>query len=483
MLDSRRIALFGAALLASIAVARSALTQSQGPDGDLRERIGTLVEEAALGERVGIEVRDAATGRVVYQLRADAPLNPASNMKVVTAATALTVLGSERTFHTGVYGSVEGGAVADLVLEGHGDPTLNQGDLAELAQALADRGVRSVERIHVDADFFDDRILPPAFEQQPNEIAYFRAAVGGLVVDESTFVLRVVPGAEVGGRAFVRLRGSGYFDVQSTITTAEGPANVVAEQAALADGRMRLRVSGNVPPGNAGVSYRRRVENPVLYAGYLFADALAFAGIRGTRSVSIGGTSARLPLLADHESASLAEILRAVGKQSDNFVAEMVLKQLGANRHTPGSSAEGVLALQEFLDHAGVAHGAASIVNGSGLFQGNRVAPAHLAATLVAAFRNPAVRPEFIAQLSIGGVDGTLHRRMEPLAGSRVIRAKTGTLNGVIALSGYALGADPGRAYAFSMIANGVGGKEAQARALFDSIASALAAQINPRRN
>lgn len=480
MFEPRRLALLSA-VACLVVFAGTASTQGTS-DADLPSLIQERVEAAGLGDRIGIDIRDANTGRPVYQLRADQPLNPASNMKVVTAATALAVLGSERTFHTGVYGRIDNGAVADLVIEGHGDPLLDLGDLSELAQALADRGVRSVERIHVDADWFDDRLLPPAFEQQPNETAYFRAAVGGLVVDESTFVLRVTPAAEAGGRAQVRLRGAGYFELVNNLVTAEGgEANVVAEQSARPDGRMNLRVSGTVPRGVLGLSYRRRVENPVLYAGYLFADALAGVGIRGTRTVSVGAVAAGMPLIADHESPTLAEILHAVGKDSDNFVAEMVLKQLGANRRVPGTSAEGVAALQEVLERAGVRRGAATIVNGSGLFQGNRIAPSHLASILAFAYRDPALRPEFLAQLAIGGVDGTLARRLRDLPAPRVVRAKTGTLNDVISLSGYVLGRDASRAYAFSMIANGVGGKQSQARALFDSIAVLLAERLNPR--
>lgn len=474
-----------AAALATLVLTASPLARTQRPadDGNLRDAIGEVLSNAGLGDRVGVDVRDAASGRVVFQLRADTPLNPASNMKVVTAAAALSTLGGERTFHTGVYGRIEGSSVATLVLEGHGDPLLDQGDLAQLAQAVAERGVTSVDRIAVDADFFDDRILPPAFEQQPNETAYFRAAVGGVVVDESTFVLRVIPAAEAGGRARVRLRGAGYFDLQSDITTAEGPANVIAEQSALRDGRMRLRVSGSVPPGNLGMSYRRRVENPILYAGYLFADALAAAGVRGNRTVVVGAAASPLPLLADHESPSLAEILRRVGKDSDNFVAEMTLKQLGANRRVPGSSAEGVTAVQDFLERAGVPRGAATIVNGSGLFQGNRIAPSHLVATLMHVFRDPAVRPEYLAHLAVGGVDGTLARRLTGLPAARIVRAKTGTLNDVISLSGYVLGREPGRAYAFSMIANGVGGKQSQARAAFDEVVTLLARQLHGQGN
>lgn len=482
MLEPRRLALIGAiaCIACIVAVAGTASTQSSS-DADLPAEIQELVDAAALGDRVGIDIRDANTGRPVFQLRADQPLNPASNMKIVTAATALAVLGSERTFHTGVYGRIENGSVADLVLEGHGDPMLDLGDLSQLAHALADRGVRSVERVHVDADWFDDRLLPPAFEQQPNETAYFRAAVGGLVVDESTFVLRVIPAAEVGGRAQVRLRGAGYFEVTNNIVTSDGgEANVIAEQSARTDGRMNLRLSGSVPRGVIGLSYRRRVENPVLYAGYLFGDALAGVGIRGTRTVSVGAVAAGMPLLADHVSPTLGEILHEVGKDSDNFVAEMVLKQLGANRHVPGTSAEGVAALQEVLERAGVQRGAATIVNGSGLFQGNRVAASHLASVLAFVYRDPGLRPEFLSHLAIGGVDGTLARRLRDLPAPRIVRAKTGTLNDVISLSGYVLGRDTNRAFAFSMIANGASGKQSQARALFDSIAVLLARRLHP---
>ncbi len=456
--------------------------RTQSGDGNVSNEIRTLVEAAALGERVGIEVRDVATGRVVYQHHADAPLNPASNMKVVTAAAALAVLGPEFTMRTALYGRIENGAVADLVLRGQGDPTLEESDLVGLAIQLADRGVRSVGRVHVDGSYFDDRLLPPAFEQQPNETAYFRAAVGAVSVDRSTFVLRVLPGGGPGARAMVRLHGAGYFETRNEITTAEGGESTVgASQAALGADRMSLRLTGTVPAGVLGVSYRRRVENPLAYAGHLMSDALANVGIRGTRTVSVDPGPTGLALLASHESAPLAQVLNELGKHSDNFVAEMVLKVLGAERRRPGTTEAGIEVLNEVLTRAGVPAGQATFVNGSGLFNGNRIAASHLTRILAYAYTNPAIRNEFVAHLAIGGVDGTLARRMRELPAQRIVRAKTGTLNDAIALSGYVLGPTPDRAYAFSYIANGITGKQAAARQLSDEIVAVLARQLHGR--
>ncbi|MFO0693570.1 MAG: D-alanyl-D-alanine carboxypeptidase/D-alanyl-D-alanine-endopeptidase [Polyangiales bacterium] len=458
-----------------------ARTQGGGGEAALAGNVQRLVDEAGLGERVGIEIRDAATGREVFRLRPDLPLNPASNMKVATAAAALLVLGPEFTMRTGLYGRIESGTVADLVLKGQGDPSLEESDLVALAEALADRGVRSVERIHVDGSYFDGQILPPAFDQQPNEIAYFRAAVGAVSVDKSSFVLRVLPGAEVGARAQVRLHGEGYFEVTNQISTSEGgEPNIVATQAPIAGDRMALRLSGSIPAGVLGVSYRRRIENPLAHAGYVLAEALGRVGIRGTRTVRVGALPQALPLLAEHESEPLAELLSDVGKHSDNFVAEMVLKVLGAERQVPGSSARGAEVVQEVLGQAGVPRGAATIVNGSGLFQGNRIAASHLARILVHVYRTPAVRNEYLSQLAIGGVDGTLARRLTGLPVRRIVRAKTGTLNDVISLSGYVLGPDPSKAYAFSFLANGVAGKQSQARELADRIVSELVTALYP---
>src|SRR5690606_15741496 len=128
-----------------------------------------------------------------------------------------------------------------LALRGFGDPTLTHGDLMALAREVADQGVRRIDRVIVDATYFDDQVLPPAFEQQPHEVAAFRAPISAVAVDRNAYVLRVLPGPEVGAPAVVRLAGAAYFDVDNRITTSEpGAPNVIADQRD-AGPRMALR--------------------------------------------------------------------------------------------------------------------------------------------------------------------------------------------------------------------------------------------------
>ncbi len=446
------------------------------PTGPLGGQIADLVRAAELGNEVGILVQEGDTE--IYALRADEPRNPASNMKLLTAAGALLRLGPDHQMMTGLYGRVNDGRVTDLVLRGFGDPSLRQSDLVELADALVDRGVRRVDRVWVDGSYFDDQILPPAFEQQPGEMASFRAAVGAVAVEQASFVLRVVPGSTLGSDAVVRLAGPGYFEVDSTITTTDGGApNVIASQRALDDGRLALTLRGSVPTGILGVGYRRRVEHPLVHAGHVFAECLDRVGVRGGHAVRLGAGPSGLPLLTSRESAPVSQLLHRVGKWSDNFYAEMLLKVLGAERARPGSSARGAEVLQDVLAEAGVERDAATIVNGSGLFDGNLIAPRHLVKVLGHVLDSPAIRHEYLSHLAVGGTDGTLRRRLRDLPAPGIVRAKTGTLNDVIALSGYVLGPN-GRTVRFSFLANGIRGRQGRSRQLADDIVRAVAVSL-----
>ena len=251
---------------------------------NLHQRIRALVDAASLGDGVSILVADE-NDRDLYALRPDVPRNPASNMKLVTAAAALLELGPGHQMLTGLYGDVQGGRVANLVLRGYGDPGLRMSDLVELAEQLRDKGVRAVDRVYVDGSYFDDQILPPAFEQQPDEVAAFRAAVGAVAVERASYVLRCLPGPSVGAPAVARLDPPGYFEIDNGMTTSEGGApGVIASQRALDDGRLQVVLRGTVPAGILGVGYRRRVENPLVHAAHAMAEALDRAGIGGRRA-------------------------------------------------------------------------------------------------------------------------------------------------------------------------------------------------------
>ena len=138
-------------------------------------------------------VSEADSGRVWAEATPRQALNPASNMKVLTTAVALDQLGAEYRLSTGLYGEVDGERVDPLVLRGHGDPSLRVEDLWQLARALSHLGVRHVGQVLVDQSRFDDQFVPPAFEQQPNEWAGFRAPVSAVALERNAVTLHVLP--------------------------------------------------------------------------------------------------------------------------------------------------------------------------------------------------------------------------------------------------------------------------------------------------
>jgi D-alanyl-D-alanine carboxypeptidase/D-alanyl-D-alanine-endopeptidase (penicillin-binding protein 4) len=453
------------------------------PASTLAADLRRIAGEASAGDRVSISVVDARTGTEIFAHHGDLALNPASNMKIVTAAAALKTLGPTFRMRTGLYGSLSEGRVETLYLRGFGDPDLRFEDLLTLAHDLGDQGVERVGRIVVDNAYFDDSFLPPAFEQQPDEMAAFRAAVSAVSVDRSAYVLRILPGASTDARPEARFEAPSYFDVDNSLTTADGgDARVVAVQRPGDDGRLSLSLRGPVPLGVRGLSYRRRVEHPGYYGGHMLVAALAREGIRVGSSVTLGSTPSSASLLASHASEPVSVLIRALGKESDNFTAEMLLKVMGAERAQPGTSARGVEVARTVLEEAGVDVAGVTMVNGSGLFQGNRIAASHLTRLLSYVYRDPSVSAEFVASLAVAGRDGTLAERLEDLRPAGIVRAKTGTLADATALSGYVLGPEPGRAIAFSVIVNGRGMTGA-GRALADEVVRAIASDLHPRED
>jgi len=365
--------------------------------------------------------------------------------------------------------------VAQLVVRASGDPNLGYAGLAALAESVRLRGVDTVDRILIDDGYFDDQILPPAFDQQPKEAAAFRAGISAFAVNRNSYVVHLGPGPKVDGPGRVRVLADEYVEIDNrTVTTAGGPPKPRIDHKLTEDGHLAVRVDGAIPKQVRTLYYRRRVPDPKAYAGSLLVRALKKAGVRGALVVEYGPVTEGQPRIGDMPSAPLSTLLYSLGKWSDNFTAEMVLKIMGAEVERPGTSARGVTVVREELTKMGVDTEGLVMVNGSGLFDGNQVAPRHLTDTLVAAYRDPAIRAEYVAHLAVAGSDGTLKSRLEDLPRTRMVRAKTGTLRDVIALSGYVLG-EPGRSVAFSFLANGIAGRQAEARKLADDIVRALA--------
>jgi len=420
---------------------------------------------------VGVAILDVDSGRLLAAVNEHVALNPASNAKLYTAGAALAILRGEHRYETTLTGKLEGDAIAGpLAIHGFGDPSLTTADLWSLVHELKAYGVRRVEGdVLVDQRFYDDQTTPPAFEQQPNEWAAFRAPVSAVAVDENCITLTVRPSA-AGAGAHVEFDPPGFVDVDGSVRTSdEGGADTVELALAGNGPRMSAKVSGAISRDSKLVRYTRRAEDPRLLPGYALKALLEQADVKVSGDVKLGSGKGRV--LAKHESEPLATLLYGLGKRSDNFYAEMVFKSLaGEARGRPAKTGDSSDVVTKWLDRIGASDQGVVIKNGSGLFDANRVTAWGTVQLLRWAWRDPEVQPEYLSQLSVGGVDGTLRKRFRPESTRRRVRAKTGTLDDVISLSGYVLRENGRGPVAFSILFNRVGGKQDGARHAADRL-------------
>jgi D-alanyl-D-alanine carboxypeptidase/D-alanyl-D-alanine-endopeptidase (penicillin-binding protein 4) len=454
----------------------AAASDKAGAAPELEAAVRAIAGDRALsGASVGVAILDLYSGRLLAAVNEHLSLNPASNAKLFTAAAALATLHGEHRYETVLSGKIEGDAVAGpLGLRGYGDPSLTTADLSAMVRELKQYGIKRVGDVVVDQRFYDDQTTPPAFEQQPNEWAAFRAPVSAVALDENCVTMTVRPSSP-GGAARVDFEPPGFVDVEGGVRTAEAAGADTVELALAGNGmRMSAKVSGAVGSDARLVRYTRRVEDPRLLAGYALKSLLEAADVKVSGEVKLGTASPHV--IAKHASAPLSSLLYALGKQSDNFYAEMIFKSLGGEgKGRPAKGADAAELVTRWLDKIGAGDQGLTIKNGSGLFDANRVTAWSTVQLLRWAWQEPSVQPEYLAQLAVGGVDGTLHKRFKGELTRRRVRAKTGTLDDVIALSGYLLRDGGHGPIAFSILFNHVGGKQDGARHAADRLVERIA--------
>ena len=425
---------------------------------------------------------DVTTGEEIFSKNGDDPFNPASNAKIITTACALKILGPNYRYITGLYGRADGTVIrGPIYVKGRGDPTLSTADLYMMVRDLAAGGIRRVEGgVVVDDTFFDGENNPFAYDQQPNEDAAFRAPVGAASVNHNAVSITIRPGGQPGGPAGVTVDPKGYAVLQNdAVTTLDGSHNPKISAVSM-ENRTKIRVWGSVPSGSRPVTYTRRVDNPSLLLGNSLKDVLEEAGITVGGTVQTGPLPQGAPLIAEHASEPLSIILYEAGKMSNNFVTETALKTIGAEAGKgPGTWATALETAGKQLDDWGLKPKTYVYRNGSGLFDANRFSPKQFTAVLLAAYRDATVRPEFVAQLAVGGVDGTIESRYRDPEAKGLVRAKTGTLNDVSTLSGYVFDRSGTHPLAFSILVNDAAGYVSASRAFQERIVTAMAKFLN----
>lgn len=211
-------------------------------------------------------------------------------------------------------------------------------------------------------------------------------------------------------------------------------------------------------------------RNPALAAGSLLRQALATAGVQVAGRTRVGVLSTHgLPLARDL-SPPLAQIVRTMGRESDNFTAEVLLKHLGALHGAGGSTAAGAQVVRAALAEARVPLAGVRLADGSGLSGLDRLTAKAVVAVLAAGAGDPEIRDAFLGSLAVAGVDGTLEDRLQRRPARGQVIAKTGTTALASALSGFVRGR-----YAFAVLQNGRPIPTRAARAAQDRFATVLA--------
>jgi D-alanyl-D-alanine carboxypeptidase/D-alanyl-D-alanine-endopeptidase (penicillin-binding protein 4) len=366
--------------------------------------------------QVGVVVVDLASGERLYGKNADLALNPASNVKLVTTAAALGLLGPAHRYSTRLYhdkDALQGATIAgDVYLRGSGDPALVTEDLWAMAADLRARGITKITGgVVVDASRFDRDELPPGFDQK-DELAAYRAPSGAASVNFNTFELRVRPADAAEG-------------MPSAAITPPVPSLVLVNEARTGPGSLdRLSVSIEVEKkftrvtlrGSIGVdagsrSYRYPISDPSRHAGEVLGFVLKQNGIRlGRGKVKLGAVPGDAALVGVHHSEPLSVLIRSVNKHSNNFMAEQILKGL-ALAGAPATFGGALTRVREHLGEIGVSAEGMRLGNGSGLYDTNRISAAQFTAVLAAVYGDARISADYLASLAIMGVDGTTRTR------------------------------------------------------------------------
>lgn len=412
--------------------------------------------------RWGILIQTLSPSHTLYSRDAQNYFVPASNAKLLTTAAALHQLGSQFRIRTSVYGTSDG----YLRVVGRGDPSLTDAQLRELAQQLSRQGIRQVQQLIADDSYFRGPVVNPNWEWEDVQADY-GAPVSSLILNQNTQMLKLFP-QQPGQPLQVQWADptdavSWRIANNSLTATAKGaPINVNRDLAGSV-----LQITGQLGVDSEPESVAVPVLDSVGHFLQHFRRALAAQGInesadarRYTLILKLQRVNQRLSAvreLAAHESPPLSQLLVETNQNSNNLYAEALLRTLAASARslpaTADSTAEvGLRVVKATLTKLGVDPAGYVLVDGSGLSRHNLISPEAIAQTLRAMAQSPEATV-YRASLPVAGISGTLQNRFRDSAAFGILHAKTGTISGVVALSGY-LDAPNYEPLVFSIIVN-----------------------------
>lgn len=456
----------------------------------LEGRVREVLLAADLREtQVAVLAVDLTSGEELAAIDADEPMIPASNMKLITSAAAVHILGLDYTFRTQLRlihprqsapppGAVPGDSGQDthatLVVVGDGDPGFcdpvlldeHEWDVEQLlgvwTRAIREAGVQRVGRLIVDDRVFDRQLVHPDWPKDQLH-KWYCAQVAGLNFYDNCLDVYPEPTKLGYSPRMTVLPAVPFLNPASRATTGNSDSFWISREPRT----NKLTLWGTVKHQRA-TPVQVTVHDPPMLFAKILADRLGQIGIE-VDQISRPQWEDRLPegQTLHVVQTTLPVVLRRCNKDSQNLFAEALFKRIGRKfTGSAGSWENGAAAVRFFLQDQLGAHGAAvTIKDGSGLSKENRVTARVLVELLKKTYQHPDVWPVMRDSLSVGGEDGTLRRRFKRGGRGRVY-AKSGYVKGVSALSGYLVVPppsqdggephEPSRVIVFSCLFNGI---------------------------
>jgi len=428
------------ALIIVIALSATGVTAAELPES--MQRI--LDGHGLPPEDVSVFVQAVGAPEPVLSHHPEAPRNPASTIKLLTTWAALAILGPTYRWPTEVHflGDYDGAELrGDLALKGYGDPYLVTEEFWKLLGALRRIGLEEVHGdLVIDASYFAPVIENPGdFDGQPYRT--YNVTPNALLINFKAVRFQFLPDLRNGGVRISADPVPSNLEIDNRLQRVRGPcrgyqAGVSFDLADFPAGRKAV-FSGQFPEACAPYGLSRTVLEHDSFAYGVYRTLWAGLGGRhrgGLRRDTVPADSE--PALT-WRSRPLAEIIRSVNKFSNNVMTRQLLLTLGAKfSGEPGSAAAGIAAIESYLGEQGLDSTGLELDNGAGLSRSTRISAELLAQVLRLAAQSP-YGPEFLASLSLGGLDGTTRNRFNGHSVAGRMHVKTGRLDDVAALAGY----------------------------------------------
>lgn len=451
----------------------------------LNDSITSIIEEKLAGGEISITVRDRTSGEMIYDYNGLTTIKPASNMKLLTTATALEVLGKDYRFSTSLYTSgktSKGVLKGDVYLKGEGDPTLSVEDLQKFVFELKAKGINKIDgRIVGDDKWFDHDLLTPGI-WDGDESYYYAAPISALTTspntdyDSGTIIVEAI-GSVVGDLPSIKV--TPYIGdlqiVNEALTVEAGKTNTVTIERLY--NTNKIVVKGNLPVDKTKREWVT-VKHPTTHTLTMFQEILAEAGIEYSKEkVFQAATPKSAQLVARKQSMTLEQLLIPYMKLSNNGIADILVKTMGKVKKHRGSTEAGLQVLREYGDSINLNMAEWQFEDGSGMSHNNSVSSLSMSELLLKV-QEEEWFTTFYKSLPVAAntdrmVGGTLRNRLkDPLTAGKVF-AKTGSLTGVSTLSGY-VDASSGKSYVFSVLVQNKSG----ASAAIDEIVKEIAKEL-----